>query len=127
MEHVTDLLPGYALGCLDDDELLQVARHLPQCASCREELSSYLTVVDQLPLSVPLQTPHPTLKANILRRVEGSAAPKRRSSQPDRMPAAHGGFWAGLFSHAVSRPLALGVGMLALLLVGLLAFSNFML
>ncbi len=29
-EHVTDLLPGYALGCLDEADLLKVARHLPQ-------------------------------------------------------------------------------------------------
>ena len=40
-EHVVDLLPGYALGILDEADLILVARHLPACAGCRAALAAY--------------------------------------------------------------------------------------
>ncbi len=73
-EHVFDLLPGYALGCLDEDDLLKVARHLPECVVCRSELSTYWAAADQLALAAPLRTPSPDLKAKILRRAEAGSA-----------------------------------------------------
>ena len=33
--HVIDLIPGYALDCLNEEEKLQVTEHLAQCASCQ--------------------------------------------------------------------------------------------
>ncbi len=81
-EHVTDLLPGYALGCLDEEDLLKVARHLPQCAACRNELSTYWAAADQLALAAPLHTPPPDLKNRMLQRVEQAA---QQAAAPDAL------------------------------------------
>ena len=94
-EHVFDLLSGYALGSLDEVELLQVARHLPHCAICRSELATYWDAADQIALSTPLRTPPPDLREKILRRVEQPAA-AHAASRPDHTPAAR----------AVDRPAA---------------------
>lgn len=124
MEHVVDLLPGYALGCLDEDELLQVARHLPQCASCREELASYWTVVDRLPLSLTLQTPSPGLKDKILAGIDrpGVTRPVQQKETPARQTGV-GGFFQSLFG----RPASFALAALALVFIVLLSLSNWML
>jgi anti-sigma-K factor RskA len=74
-EHVLDLLPAYALDCLDEEDLLRLARHLTECDSCRTELSSYQVIADQLPLSVPQVSPPATLKQKLMARVEESRQP----------------------------------------------------
>ncbi|MBP1692545.1 MAG: putative zinc-finger, partial [Chloroflexi bacterium] len=33
-EHVIDLIPAYALDCLDDVETIRVMEHLNNCTSC---------------------------------------------------------------------------------------------
>ena len=35
--HITELLPGYALNCLDAEEVAMAAEHLIVCEQCREE------------------------------------------------------------------------------------------
>jgi anti-sigma-K factor RskA len=119
-EHVYDLLPAYALGSLDDDELVQVARHLPRCTVCRGELSAYWATVDYLALAAPPRNPPAGLKSRILQRVatQGGrlpAAPARRRS------------FADVFRSWKVRPVAFGLGALALVLVVVLAVSNLML
>ncbi len=79
-EHVTDLLPGYALGCLDEADLLKVARHLPHCAACRSELATYWAAADQLALAAPTLIPPPDLKNRMLQRVEQAAKQAAASS-----------------------------------------------
>jgi anti-sigma-K factor RskA len=69
-EHVVELIPAYALDCLDDDEALQVARHIALCAGCREELSAYEAVVAQLALAVPDVEPPADLKRRLMARIE---------------------------------------------------------
>ncbi len=88
-EHVFDLLPGYALGILDDEDLLKVARHLPQCAHCRAELSTYAQTVDQLALAAPLRTPPPDLKAKVMQRVAGSPVSPQATNPVSRPSASH--------------------------------------
>jgi anti-sigma-K factor RskA len=70
-DHVFDLLPGYTLDSLDEDELRQVTRHLPNCATCQKELSSYQDMVSQMTAVLPGQNPPPALKGKVLRRVTG--------------------------------------------------------
>ncbi|MDX1437155.1 MAG: anti-sigma factor [Anaerolineales bacterium] len=65
-EHVIDLLPAYALGALDENEALEVDRHLPECASCRAELAANQEIVDVLPLAVRIVEDPPGLKASII-------------------------------------------------------------
>ena len=73
--HVYDLLPGYALGCLDAPEERQVTEHLESCEHCRAELLRYGWVVDELPMALEMSAPPAELKARILGRA-------RQSSQP---------------------------------------------
>jgi hypothetical protein len=46
--HVSDLIPGYALDCLDSPERLLVSEHLAHCSQCQAELQGYRMVVDNL-------------------------------------------------------------------------------
>jgi hypothetical protein len=130
-DHVFDLLAGYALGCLDDEDLLTVARHLPHCPVCRSELAAYWIATDQLALAVPLRIPPADLKAKILRRV-GSGADSAAASAPVPAPTlsaptqGEGGFLhvlRGLFL----RPSGALFGAAAVLLVVFLALSNLLL
>lgn len=77
-EHVLDLIPAYALGCLDEPDLLQVARHLPRCPACRAALEAHAGTVDQLALSVPLVEPPAELRQRVLARVEQRAREDQR-------------------------------------------------
>ena len=72
--HVIDLIPGYALGCLNEEEKLQVAEHLKGCESCRLELDSYQHIVDELHQAAPAVAPPPDLKQKILLGVQQKPA-----------------------------------------------------
>ncbi len=71
--HVRDLLPIYALGCLDEREKALVAEHLATCAACRAELQAYQSVTDQLALVAPEAAPLPELKQRLMDRVRPPA------------------------------------------------------
>ena len=80
-EHVFDLLPAYALGCLDGEDDLRVGEHLAACKVCRGELESYRALVADLPFAVSESDPPPNLKETILQRARQTkrippAAPK---------------------------------------------------
>lgn len=113
--HVGDLLPGYALGCLDSAEERQVAAHLENCDHCRLELRRYTWVVDELPLALEMSAPPAELKDRILRRA-------RRLGQPDVHPVSA---WQR-FLDALHRS-ASAWGLASLALVFILAISNLLL
>jgi anti-sigma-K factor RskA len=69
-KHVTELIPAYALGCLDEAEAALVAHHLASCAACRAELGSYEAVVGQLDLTLPDAEPAVDLKVRLLAQIE---------------------------------------------------------
>lgn len=87
-EHITDLIPGYALGALDPDEEAQVQKHLAGCDSCQHELAEYEEVVGLMALALPQAEPAPNLKERL---VGGSLAaadsPKLLSVAPDSEPS----------------------------------------
>ena len=64
--HPIDLLPAYALGCLDADENDQVREHLRGCSECRTELSSLEAVNAQLAYAVSPALPSEALKLQLL-------------------------------------------------------------
>lgn len=68
-KHVLELLPAYALGSLDEDELLIVSMHLGTCERCQEELTSYELVGDQLILALPEYEPPRNLIDSIISKV----------------------------------------------------------
>ncbi len=122
-EHIFDLIPGYALGSLDDQDLLIVARHLPHCAECRAELSTFLATADQLAFAVPLRTPSPELKSKILKRVTLAPQPVSAAAAAPHPPRGILAVFRSLFAN----PAGLALGALALLLIILMAASNFLL
>ena len=94
--HVIDLIPGYALDCLNEEEKLQVAEHLSQCASCQSELDSYRHIVDELHEAVPPAQPPAELRRKILLAVQ----PKRAPGQSNAVMPAWQRFWTKLQSGA---------------------------
>lgn len=133
-EHVFDLLPGYALGSLDEEDILTVARHLPGCAVCRAELAGYCDTVDQLAYSLPLRAPSKDLRAKIIARAEQSIVQNAPSpapagvrpaglEQPLAAPRQRRGlvdFLRGL----AARPAGFALGAVAVLLILLLGASS---
>jgi anti-sigma-K factor RskA len=113
--HVYDLLPGYALGCLDAPEEGQVAEHLASCEHCRAELKRYEWVAAELPMALEISAPPPDLKARILTRA-------CQSAQPDPQPLSA---WQR-FRGALQRS-APAWGLAGLAVVILLAVSNLLL
>ena len=79
-EHVVDLIPGYALGSLDEEEKQAVTRHLSGCDGCRAELLTYQAVTDQLGFAVPARTPPAALKARVMDKILA----QNRPAQPAR-------------------------------------------
>jgi anti-sigma factor RsiW len=68
--HIQELLPAYALGCLDEDEETVVANHLASCSLCRAELRIFQAVTDDLALAAPDVAPPQHLKRRLMERVQ---------------------------------------------------------
>ncbi|MHB0859537.1 MAG: anti-sigma factor family protein [Anaerolineae bacterium] len=66
---LVDLLPAFALGCLDEDEAEWVSEHLIICAECRETFKTYQAVVEDLPLAGCTNAPPPQLRRRLLQKV----------------------------------------------------------
>jgi anti-sigma-K factor RskA len=79
---ISDLLPGYALGCLDTDDERAVSAHLPRCAPCRIELESYARVADLLTATVPAAEPPAGLPLRIARGLRARQQHRIRSWRP---------------------------------------------
>ena len=76
--HVSELLPDYALGCLDDEESAFVAKHLADCSTCQAELEQYQTVTDQLVWALSELEPPAALKDRLEARIRpGQISPGR--------------------------------------------------
>ena len=74
------LLPGYILGCLDQDDLITVSEHVTHCAECQAELQAYQAIADQLALIGPVVSPSSKLKNRLMDRIQ--------PTQPQDVPLA---------------------------------------
>ena len=74
-EHVTEALPAYALGALDDVEAKEVAEHLGSCATCRQELMLYEGVTGRLAHAVPRSKPPAGLKQRVMGEISRTPTP----------------------------------------------------
>jgi anti-sigma-K factor RskA len=84
-QHVLDLIPAYALGCLDGGDLAAVKGHLASCESCRQELTTYQDLVDRLPLALSQTSPPPAVKQKLMQVVA-----KGKTAIPEGKPLT---FW----------------------------------
>jgi anti-sigma-K factor RskA len=120
-EHVVDLLPAYALGALDDADLLVTAQHLSHCAACRHEMDAYLETVGALTRSVMPQNPPDDLKSRVLSRFENANQPSVRAIPPQPAQTNIGDTFRRLFGGRTG----LVFGALAVVLILALAGSVF--
>jgi anti-sigma factor RsiW len=63
---IHELTAGYALDALDPEERAAYEEHLAGCASCREELSTFLDTTDALAVAATGPAPAPELRGRIL-------------------------------------------------------------
>lgn len=68
-EHIYDLLPAYALGCLDEEEAIPAAEHLAGCQECQAALRQYQQTVEALPLAAVQRPLPPQLKEKLAARI----------------------------------------------------------
>ncbi|HEX2981626.1 MAG TPA: zf-HC2 domain-containing protein, partial [Anaerolineaceae bacterium] len=68
--HVSDELPAYSLGILEDTEVQRVRAHLEECAECQKEWAGFRLVVNQLPLGAREMEPPPRVKTRLFERIQ---------------------------------------------------------
>jgi anti-sigma-K factor RskA len=71
-DQVIELIPAFALDCLDSDEEAAVLQHLDSCSECQAELRAYRAVVDHLPLATPDAVPSTAIKKGLMKRIDQS-------------------------------------------------------
>lgn len=81
-EHVTELLPEYALGVLGEPDTLRVIEHLQDCDLCSRELEAYQPVMAGLGGSAQHFEPPVDLRSRIL----AMAAQSEQVHLPKRQP-----------------------------------------
>lgn len=76
MNHIeiVEILPAFALDCLEPDEKRQVSEHLAACPDCQAELRAYLDTAASLALAVPELQPPARVKRAILARIQPAEA-----------------------------------------------------
>lgn len=73
-----DLLPAYALGALEGEELAELERHLAAgCVACQRELAAWRRDLERLAAEVPEVEPPAAIRASLLARVAAEASPSR--------------------------------------------------
>jgi anti-sigma-K factor RskA len=117
-EHVIELIPAYAMDCLDEAEADLVKEHLAVCSVCRAELKSYQEVVDDLAFAAPLVEPPARVKQALMDRVQAQGSSVARID--DKRSA-----WQGLMM--MLRRISPVWSMASLVLVLALVTSNILL
>ncbi len=107
--HVTESIPAYALGVLDEVESQKVSQHLERCSACQAEFNAYQLLVDQLACTVPQIKPPLRLRASVMQQ----AAAQSIQAQPARP------IWKAWLSRSLSPLVGLVGLVLIVTLVGL--------
>jgi anti-sigma-K factor RskA len=115
--HVLDLLPAYALGSLEADELRRVEEHLSSCWVCRKESSAFQAVADELSFAVPVAAPSPDLRDRLMQRVHRVNTVRTQEQERVIYPAPARPFWERLLPAWGLASLFLIVGLAASTLI----------
>ena len=119
-EHVFDLLPGYALGILDEMETSRVSMHISDCDVCREKLQVYTETGSLLAEAVSKPMPAPDLKDKVINRVSMASLQNEKSKQVKLEPG-----FTQILANFFRRPAGAALGFLALLAILILSISTF--
>jgi anti-sigma-K factor RskA len=114
---LSELIPAYALGCLDPEDAALVSNHMSGCSLCRSEAHTYTVVVNQLALAVPQSKTTPDLEQRLMERVQsGSISGSAKAS---------GSAWKAFLNlFRGAAPVWGGIGLV--LIVGLVAANLFL-
>jgi anti-sigma-K factor RskA len=91
VEHIDELIPGYALHALEADDERVVVAHMNECERCRARLREFQGVTAALAHAAPPVEPPPQLRQRLLEAIEPvvaaptpapATAPQRRSWWP---------------------------------------------
>src|SRR5262245_8774352 len=76
----------YASGAMDEAERAEYARHLEEdnCSICRAEVGESEAAAQSLVLTLPLQTPSPSVKQRLVARAEADSFSGRRQQSIQR-------------------------------------------
>ncbi|MGH2617631.1 MAG: anti-sigma factor family protein [Thermomicrobiales bacterium] len=80
--HIEDLIPGYALGALDANEVAAVDAHVRSCPACERALHEAQRTVGMLPFIVPMHAPSVDNKVALFARVAHVQKAAAASSLP---------------------------------------------
>ena len=116
-DHIDELLPGYALGCLDKCEAELVSDHLTACQECHTRWMHYRQAVDLLALGAPKESPPKVLKSRLLQKIGAAPAEARDQLLPPPSRA------KGIFLRSIFSPAWAAV---ALIVIVSLAVLNLM-
>jgi len=114
-KHIKDLIPAYVLNALDEEESLQVGKHLKDCEICQDEFRTYQEIASDLSFLAPQADPPLRLKEELLGSIRANLEP-----QIDRPQT----LWKRLGGFRLSP--ALGV-VVILLFIGLLISNTLLL
>jgi anti-sigma-K factor RskA len=107
MPHVTESIPAYALGALDEAEAQEIDQHLEQCSACQAELQAYRLLVGKLAQTVPPRRPPVRLRAAVMQK---AVAQHIQAKAP-------AGLWKSWLSRALSPAAALAGLVVILVLI----------
>lgn len=99
-------IPAYAIGALDEEDIITLESHLKTCASCRTELAGYRALSESLLMAVPPKQPSAALR----KRLQSKLPNAQTSARPK-------------LSFSFSR-LAMGFAVVALLMLNLFSFMQ---
>lgn len=94
--HVIELLPAYAIGSLDSDEVSLVEEHLLSCWICRDESQSFQSVAGEISFAAPVAAPSPDLKVRLMQRVQDAGTARRNEQRQTPPPQPGRPFWERL-------------------------------
>ena len=72
-DQILEMLPAYALGCLDEEESVMVSEHIETCAKCNGQFLEYRSTVDTMAYGAPVISPSDSLKQKLMQRIQTTA------------------------------------------------------
>ena len=110
MEHVDELISGYALHGLDAADQRLVLEHVERCERCRVQLREMEAVAAALAFAAPQADPPPELRERLLEAIGPEVVPSTPPEAPPQ-PRARWSWWPRVSAVAVP---VLGLAVIAL-------------